>query len=128
MLDETRCREIFEAVRKASPADQTEVFLEARRTALTRFANNIIHQNVAEEGIHVSVRAIVDGRTARASTNKTGPDSLKRVAERAAESAGSRVIPNCFPCRGPKNTSRLAASARKRPHLRRMRAPMQSPG
>jgi predicted Zn-dependent protease len=87
MLDETRCREIFEAVRKASPADQTEVFLEARRTALTRFANNIIHQNVAEEGIHVSVRAIVDGRTARASTNKTGPDSLKRVAERAAESA-----------------------------------------
>ncbi len=85
MLDEARCREIFEAVHKASPADQTEVFLEARRTALTRFANNIIHQNVAEEGMHVSVGAIVDGRTSRASTNKTDPDSLKRVSASSSQ-------------------------------------------
>ena len=58
MLSEARCREIFETIRRASAADETEVFLEATRSALTRFANNIIHQNVAEEGIHVSVRAL----------------------------------------------------------------------
>ncbi len=87
MLDEARCREIFETVRRASAADETEVYLEAHRSALTRFANNIIHQNVAEEGIQVSVRALAEGRTARASTNKTDEAALRRVAERAVESA-----------------------------------------
>jgi PmbA protein len=87
MLSEARCREIFEIIQRASAADETEVYLEATRSALTRFANNIIHQNVAEEGIHVSVRALVDGRTARASTNKTDEAALRRVAERAVESA-----------------------------------------
>ena len=87
MLSEARCREIFETIRRASAADETEVFLEATRSALTRFANNIIHQNAAEEGIHVSVRALADGRTARASANKTDEAALRRVAERAVESA-----------------------------------------
>ncbi len=87
MLSEARCREIFEAVRRASQADEVEVLLEATQSALTRFANNTIHQNVAEEGIHVSVRTQLDGRTARATTNKTDADSLRRVAERAVESA-----------------------------------------
>jgi hypothetical protein len=31
--------------------------------ALTRFANNTIHQNVAEQSLTVSVRAVLDGRT-----------------------------------------------------------------
>ncbi len=87
MLSEARCREIFEVVQRASQADEVEVLLEATQSALTRFANNTIHQNVAEEGIHVSVRTQLDGRTARATTNKTDADSLRRVAERAAESA-----------------------------------------
>jgi len=87
MLNEARAREIFEAIRQASAADETEVLLEATQSALTRFANNAIHQNVAEEGIHVSVRAVVDGRTSRATTNKTDSDSLKRVAAQAVASA-----------------------------------------
>lgn len=87
MLSEARCREIFETIRHASAADETEVFLEAIQSALTRFANNIIHQNVAEEGVHVSVRALMDGRTARATTNKTDAAALRRVAEQAVASA-----------------------------------------
>ena len=87
MLTEARCQEIFEKIRRACPADEVEVSFNASQSALTRFANNIIHQNVAEEGLHISVRALLDGRTARASTNKTDDDALRRVAEQAAASA-----------------------------------------
>jgi PmbA protein len=75
---------IVERVLKFSRAEETEVSVDATTDALTRFANNTIHQNVAEQGISVSVRAVVNGRTARASTNKTDDESLARVA-RAAE-------------------------------------------
>ena len=41
---------------KAAGADETEVHLDETIEALTRFANNAIHQNVSEHGITVSVR------------------------------------------------------------------------
>jgi PmbA protein len=71
---------IAERVFKFSQADETEVAIDATTDALTRFANNTIHQNVAERGISISVRAVVDGRTARVSTNKTDDESLARAA------------------------------------------------
>jgi len=102
MLDEARAREIFEVIRKACAADEVEVFLDATQSALTRFANNTIHQNVAEEGLQVSVRALVEGRSARATTNKTDADSLKRIAERAVESARWQPPnPDLLPMPGP---------------------------
>ena len=55
------------------------------RFALTRFANNTIHQNVAEENHVVSVRTVFGGRTARAFTNKFDEESLRQVV-RSAES------------------------------------------
>jgi len=104
MLSEARCREIFEVIRRASQADEVEVLLEATQSALTRFANNTIHQNVAEEGIHVSVRTQLDGRTARATTNKTDADALRRVAERAVESARWQPQnPDLLPLPGPQS-------------------------
>ena len=108
MLNEARAREIFEVVRKASGADETEVLLETHQSALTRFANNTIHQNVAEEGIHVSVRAVVDGRTARATTNKTDLESLRRVAEQAVASARWQPKdPELLPMPGPQPYNRV---------------------
>lgn len=102
MLSESRAREIFEVIRRASAADETEVFLEASQSALTRFANNTIHQNVAEEGINISVRALVDGRTARASTNKADEAALRRVSEQAVESARWQPRdPDLLPLPGP---------------------------
>src|SRR5262249_62101379 len=60
----------------AAGADETEVQLDETIDALTRFANNAIHQNVAEHGVTVSVRTVVNGRTARATTNRLNEDSL----------------------------------------------------
>ena len=78
---------IAERVLKLSEADETEVEIGATTDALTRFANNTIHQNVAEQTLAISVRAVVDGRTARASTNKTDDDSLRRAAAAAVSLA-----------------------------------------
>lgn len=64
--------------------DQTEVDVGTNIDALTRFANNTIHQNVAERTLSVSVRALIDGRTARATTNKIDEESLRRVVASAA--------------------------------------------
>lgn len=74
---------IAERVLKLSAADETEVEIWSTTDALTRFANNTIHQNVAEQTLAISVRAVVDGRTARATTNKTDDDSLRRAVESA---------------------------------------------
>ncbi len=49
------------------------------RFALTRFANNTIHQNVEEEGYVASIRTNFGGRTARATANQFDDQSLKRA-------------------------------------------------
>jgi len=109
MLSEARCREIAESVLAASQAQETEVFIESGRSALTRFANNVIHQNVAEEGLQVSVRVVRDGRTARATTNKTDKESLQRAAEQALTIARWQPEdPDLLPMLGPQRYTRVA--------------------
>src|SRR5579863_4689274 len=68
---------------RALGVDEVEAILSHSSQALTRFANNIIHQNVAENSAHLSVRARIEGRTARASTNRLDADSIRDVVEQA---------------------------------------------
>src|SRR6266853_2398630 len=79
MLDKNKAADIFGKIKKYSSADEVEALVYGGHSALTRFANNTIHQNVAEENYVVSVRTAFDGRTARATTNKLDDESLKRV-------------------------------------------------
>jgi PmbA protein len=85
MLTRDQSAEIFGQVKKYSTADEVEATIYGGKSALTRFANNVIHQNVAEENYSVSVRTVFSGRTARATTNKLDDESLIRVV-RASES------------------------------------------
>jgi PmbA protein len=85
MLTRDQAGDIFNRIRKLTTADEVEVHFSGGRFALTRFANNSIHQNVAEENHVVSVRTVFGGRTARASTNKFDDDSLRQVV-RSSES------------------------------------------
>src|SRR5260370_9576521 len=80
-LDE--CREIFETVLRAAAGRDVEAYIGSHREALTRFANNSIHQNVAEQGRWLSVRIQLDHRTARATTNRFDDDSIRRTVEKA---------------------------------------------
>jgi len=84
MLSKEQAADIFEGIKKHSTADEVEVLFYGGHSALTRFANNVIHQNVAEENYGISVRTAFAGRTARASTNKLEEESLRRVV-RASE-------------------------------------------
>jgi len=75
---------------KLAGADETEVQVEETIDALTRFANNAIHQNVAEHGVTVSIRTVVDGRTARATTNRLDEDSLRAAVAASLQLAHSQ--------------------------------------
>jgi len=72
---------------KERGSHETEVDVSSGVDALTRFANNTIHQNVAEQILSISVRAVVDGHTARATTNKTDDESLARTVAAAVSLA-----------------------------------------
>ncbi|HTZ34076.1 MAG TPA: TldD/PmbA family protein [Methylomirabilota bacterium] len=69
---------------------ETEVQIDETVDALTRFANNAIHQHVAEQGLVVSVRTVVDGRTARVTTNRVDEDSLRVAIENSASLAAQQ--------------------------------------
>src|SRR5579863_5016759 len=75
---------------KAAGADETEVQLDETIDALTRFANNAIHQNVAERGVTISIRTVLDGRTARATTNRLDEDSLRSAVVSSLQLAHSQ--------------------------------------
>jgi predicted Zn-dependent protease len=81
MLTREHAAEIFNRIRKLSTGDEVEVHFSGGKSALTRFANNTIHQNVAEENHLVSVRTVFSGRTARASTNRLDDESLRQVVK-----------------------------------------------
>jgi predicted Zn-dependent protease len=86
---------------KLAGADETEVHVDETIDALTRFANNAIHQNVAERGITIAIRTVVDGRTARATTNRLDEDSLRAAVESSLQLAHSQPkIPGLLPMPG----------------------------
>jgi len=88
MLGEDEIRRIANAVLAASRADQTEVEVFTNDSALTRFANNYIHQNVEHSDVDVRVRAVIGRKIGIASTNETSPEALAALAARAFELAG----------------------------------------
>lgn len=87
MLTQEQAADIFDRIRKLSTADEVEVLFSGGHFALTRFANNTIHQNIAEENYIVSVRTAFGGRTARATTNKFDEESLRRVVKASEDLA-----------------------------------------
>jgi len=68
---------------KLSSADETEVVFRANDSALTRFANNHIHQNVAESNATLVLKAILDKQAGSATTNDLSGEGLQKVADRA---------------------------------------------
>ena len=85
MISEEKLKQIAEKVLKLSKADQTEVLLSVSEDALTRFANNHIHQNVGWKNLGISIRVINQKKIGVASTNSFEDDELKDVVARATE-------------------------------------------
>jgi PmbA protein len=68
-------------------ATEAEVMVAAGDEALTRFANSEIHQNVAEADVRVNLRFVRGKRVGVASSGRTDPDALRRLAETAGRIA-----------------------------------------
>ena len=102
MINEERANEIFEVVSRSAEADEVEVLIAGGEHSLTRFANNTIHQNVSDDNYVVSIRTVIGKKTARATTNKLDPESLKR-ATRSAEAitAVQQPDPDLLPMAEP---------------------------
>jgi predicted Zn-dependent protease len=108
LLPRSRCLRILDEAQttaRSMGVSQVEVTLQNERMALTRFANNAIHQNVAELSGSISIRVQDGHRTARATVNGWTRDSVDRAVSDAvalarlqpedpdlAEMAGPRQI------------------------------------
>jgi len=79
MLTKEKAADVFDRIRHLSSADEVEAIFNGSRFALTRFANNTIHQNVEEENSVVSIRTNCGGQTARATANQFDDESLRRA-------------------------------------------------
>ena len=98
MLTKEQSADIFDRIRRFSSADEVEAIFTGSRFALTRFANNTIHQNVEEENSIVSIRTNFAGRTARATTNQFDDESLRRAVTASEKLARVQVAdPDLLP-------------------------------
>ena len=116
MLTPDQAASAFDKLRKFTSADEIELHISHGRSALTRFANNTIHQNVAEEETHISVRVSFGGRTARATTNKHDSESLLRVVQSAEALARvQNEDPDLLPMPTPQEIEQNAKDAGSAP-------------
>jgi predicted Zn-dependent protease len=114
MLTKDKAASLFEKARRYATAPELETLIVGGKSSLTRFANNTIHQNVAEESYVLSVRAAFDGKTARASTNKFDDDSIRRAVEAAEFLAKVQAPdPDLLPMAEKEAAAGIAAPARR---------------
>ncbi len=80
-----------EVVRLASAAGagEAEALVMAGDSALTRFANSEIHQNVASSEVYINLRVAQGRRVGVASTGRIDAEGLRAVVERAVAIAGA---------------------------------------
>jgi len=65
-------------------ATECEVLALGEDSALTRFANSEIHQNVAEQNVQLNLRFVDGHRVGVASSNRTDEEGLRSLAARAS--------------------------------------------
>ena len=88
MLGKGRLKEIADSVLRAAKGDQTEVVIQADADQLTRFAENTIHQNVAETNVSIRVRSVLGKKIGVAMGNDLSEEGLAKVVRNAESIAG----------------------------------------
>ena len=80
---------------------EAEATCSTGRSALTRFANSSIHQNVADDYVWARVRVAVGGRVASASTDRPTEEGLQRLVDRSLAAASMRAVDPEWPGLAP---------------------------
>jgi PmbA protein len=109
LTDEAEIKQFIDGLLERSPARQTEVMVTEWDSALTRFANNGIHQNVAERDVSVRVRVVQDGKTGVASVNQMSERSADDVLNRAIAIADLQPPGELVPMPGPARAEHIDA-------------------
>lgn len=91
MLGERAAMALLERTLAASTAPETDIYLSGQDLALTRFANNAIHQNVSHRNLTLNIRAVDGRRLGRATTNDLSDAGLRRALATAHQNA--RLLP-----------------------------------
>ena len=90
MIPEEKIREIARYILKSSKAEQMEVLIYSTDYALSRFANNTIHQNIASCDCNIYLRVVDKKRIATALGNKLKKGDLKALCTTALKIARAR--------------------------------------
>ena len=87
LLGQAEVEKVLKRALALSDADETEAVLTMFNESLTRFAYNVVHQNVAEIDASLEVRAAFGRRVGAASTNDLSPLGIERAVRQACDLA-----------------------------------------
>jgi PmbA protein len=110
LLGEDELRRIARLALEACEADQAEVLIYSGTSALTRFANNYVHQNVEERDTRVQVRAVLGKKIGIAASDILTVAGIEDVVARAAALARlQQENPDFVSLPAPAPAARIAA-------------------
>lgn len=87
MIEKEKVLEILKKGIESSPADQTELVYMGENFSLTRFAENVIHQNLSRSDHTIMARVVMSKKIGVVVTNRIDDDSIKEVVKTASEIA-----------------------------------------
>ena len=87
MIGQSQCQAVLQKALSHAHVDQAEAYLTVQNLELTRFAGNIIHQNVSHTNAQLHIRAVVGRRQGRATTNDITGEGIQRAVDQAQENA-----------------------------------------
>ena len=97
MLEQDQARELSQKVLMRCGKDPAEVVIIHMDHALTRFANNTIHQNVSELNNTIYLRLLQGKRKGMASSNRLDESALDELVDLARANAGASPEDPDFP-------------------------------
>lgn len=97
MLEQEQAKELSQQVLSRCGNEAAELVLIYKEHALTRFANNGIHQNVSEQNLTLYLRLLLGNRHGTASTNRTDPTALDELVAWAQANVESSPEDPHFP-------------------------------
>ena len=110
MLERNQAQELSQEILMRCGKERSELFLFHKEYSLTRFANNSIHQNVAEHNLTIYLRLLLGKRQGMASTNRVEPAALDELVSRArANAAASPEDPDFLGLAEPAKYSAIEA-------------------
>lgn len=98
----TRSQDLAQQVLDAVGGEaNAAVFARSGTSALTRFANSFIHQNVSDEVAELTLTIERDGRVAQGTTTSTSADTIKAWVDATIKTADAQTVDEDWPGLAP---------------------------